>query len=64
MQGFKIWSEDAAGILHYTVWTALCANGLGATLQHYATLFKEAQGEVTSAFQLPSNWKVSPSYQY
>ena len=32
-QPFKIWDENAAGIIQYMVWTALEAEGLGASLQ-------------------------------
>lgn len=32
-QAFPIWSENSAGILQYITWTALAAEGHGASLQ-------------------------------
>lgn len=32
-QAFPVWSENSAGILQHIVWTALVAEGHGASLQ-------------------------------
>lgn len=52
---FPIWSNQSAGMLNLSVWTALSENGLGASLQHYNPLIDE---EVKKRFNLPSSWKL------
>lgn len=32
-QAFKTWIETSSGMLQHIVWTALCAEGMGASLQ-------------------------------
>ncbi|KZP23808.1 nitroreductase-like oxidoreductase [Athelia psychrophila] len=34
---FPVWSQNSAGMLQFAVWTALKAEGLGASLQHHGT---------------------------
>ncbi|KAL1940384.1 hypothetical protein VTO73DRAFT_8956 [Trametes versicolor] len=50
---FPAWSEHASGILQYIVWTALEAEGLGATLQHYNPLIS---AQVLATWDLPTSW--------
>ncbi|KAL7344496.1 hypothetical protein BJY59DRAFT_644410 [Rhodotorula toruloides] len=53
--GLPPWSENAHGIVSYIIWTALYAEGLGASLQHYTELVQE---DVEEMFQVPSTWKL------
>jgi predicted oxidoreductase (fatty acid repression mutant protein) len=48
---FPIWAEQANGMLQNNIWTALEAEGLGASLQHYNPLI-DARVEET--------WSISP----
>lgn len=50
---FPIWSEQASGMLQYIVWTALEAEGLGATLQHYNPLIDQG---VRAEWGIPEDW--------
>ena len=43
------------GILQFVVWTALEAEGLGATLQHYNELIAS---QVASTWGLPESWTL------
>ncbi|KAI0764386.1 Nitroreductase [Trametes elegans] len=52
---FPTWSEHASGILQYIVWTALEAEGLGASLQHYNPLIS---AQVLSTWKLPTTWTL------
>lgn len=52
---FPIWSHQASGMHQLVVWTALEAEGLGASLQHYNPLIDEA---VQAAWNIPNNWKL------
>ena len=38
---FPIWSLQSSGMLQFTIWTSLEAEGLGASLQHYNPLIDE-----------------------
>ena len=42
-------------MLQHVIWTALVAEGLGASLQHYNPLI---DAEVAQTWQLPSEWKL------
>lgn len=53
---FKEWSLQGAGILEYIVWTALEAEGYGASLQHYNELIGEA---VAKEWDLPTSWRLN-----
>ena len=53
---FLSWSIQAAGIMEYVVWTALEAEGYGASLQHYNELIGEA---VAKEWDLPSSWRIN-----
>lgn len=52
---FPIWSQQTSGMHQLVVWTALEAEGLGATLQHYNPLIDD---EVKKEWEVPSNWKL------
>lgn len=52
---FPIWSLESAGMLQLVVWTALEAEGLGASLQHYNPLADE---KVRENWSIPRNWKL------
>ncbi|BGP53290.1 hypothetical protein JCM8202_002615 [Rhodotorula sphaerocarpa] len=52
---FPTWSEHTHGIHAYTIWTALTAEGLGCSLQHYNPLIDE---DVAEAFDVPMSWKL------
>ena len=52
---FPIWSNQSAGMLQLVVWTALEAEGLGATLQHYNPLIDD---EVKTTFDILDSWKL------
>ncbi|GAA5849742.1 hypothetical protein JCM9279_002002 [Rhodotorula babjevae] len=52
---FPTWSEHAHGIVAFTIWTALEAEGLGANLQHYNPLI---DADVAKEFSVPESWKL------
>lgn len=52
---FPVWSNQASGMHQLVVWSALEAEGLGASLQHYNPLIDE---EVQKEWSIPSNWKL------
>jgi len=52
---FPVWSEQASGMLQFIIWTALEAEGFGASLQHYAPLVDES---VQKEWNIPSSWKL------
>ncbi|MBG9791319.1 nitroreductase [Paenibacillus dendritiformis] len=52
---FPIRSEQSSGMLQLVVWTALEAEGYGATLQHYNPLIDDA---VRKEWNIPSTWKL------
>ena len=52
---FPIWSLQSNGMLEFVVWTALEAEGLGASLQHYNPLIDDA---VRREWNLPESWKL------
>lgn len=52
---FPVWSLQSSGMLQYIIWTALEAEGLGASLQHYNPLIDE---EVKRSWSLPASWKL------
>lgn len=52
---FPVWSLQSSGMLQFTVWTALEAAGLGASLQHYNPLIDEL---VKAEWKLPNSWKL------
>lgn len=52
---FPIWSLQSSGMLQFVIWTALEAEGLGASLQHYNPLIDE---KVRNEWNLPESWKL------
>ncbi len=52
---FPVWSLESAGMLQYIIWTALEAEGLGASLHHYDPLIDD---EVHESWNLPKSWKL------
>ncbi|MGN7455387.1 nitroreductase family protein [Paenibacillus pasadenensis] len=52
---FPKWSAHSNGMLQLVIWTALEAEGLGATLQHYNPLIDE---QVQKEFNVPESWKL------
>lgn len=52
---FPIWSNQASGMHQLVVWTALEAEGLGASLQHYNPLIDD---EVKKEWNILDNWKL------
>ncbi|GAB2704123.1 nitroreductase family protein [Paenibacillus thermoaerophilus] len=52
---FPLWSNHSSGMLQFVVWTALEAEGYGASLQHYNPLIDE---RVAQEWNVPSNWKL------
>ncbi|NMO96527.1 nitroreductase family protein [Paenibacillus lemnae] len=54
-ENFPVWSQQSNGMLQLVVWTALEAEGLGASLQHYNPLIDE---NVRIEWNLPENWKL------
>jgi len=52
---FVPWSYQSSGMLLYTVWAGLTAEGLGASLQHYNPLIDD---EVRKTFGIPDTYKL------
>ncbi|OAT25864.1 nitroreductase family protein [Proteus myxofaciens] len=52
---FPIWSEQASGMAQLSVWTALAAENVGASLQHYNPIIDD---EVHSTWDIPKTWKL------
>lgn len=52
---FPIWSLQSSGMLQFSIWTELEAEGLGASLQHYNPLIDD---QVKAQWKLPNNWKL------
>lgn len=50
---FPPWSLQSSGMLQFAVWTALEAQGLGASLQHYNPLIDDA---VRRRWNIPGSW--------
>lgn len=52
---FPVWSNQSSGMLQLVVWTALEAEGHGASLQHYNPLVDE---QVQKEWSVPASWKL------
>ena len=52
---FPVWSQQSSGMLQMVVWTALEAEGFGASLQHYGEL---VDSDVKSEWSIPKSWKL------
>jgi predicted oxidoreductase (fatty acid repression mutant protein) len=53
--GFAVWSDHSAGMHQFVIWTALSAEGLGASLQHYNPVIDNA---VKKEWSIPDKWKL------
>lgn len=51
---FPVWAQQSNGMLQYIIWTALDAEGYGASLQHYGEVI---DAEVRKEWDIPSSWK-------
>lgn len=51
---FALWSQHSSAMHQYVIWTALEAEGLGASLQHYSPLIDEA---VRKEWKVPQSWQ-------
>ena len=54
-KNFRIWAEQANGMLQYAVWLTMAENEIGASLQHYNELI---ESEVRQWLNLPHSWKM------
>jgi len=52
---FPLWSNQASGMLQFTVWTMLEDAGMGASLQHYNPLIDK---QVAETWHIDPNWKL------
>jgi predicted oxidoreductase (fatty acid repression mutant protein) len=52
---FPKWSLESSGMLQYIIWSALEAEGFGASLQHYDPLIDE---QVKAVWKIPDSWKL------
>lgn len=53
---FPVFSDNAAGMAQFAVWTALANADIGASLQHYHPLIDD---KVAEAWNLPADWHMS-----
>ncbi|CAD6576645.1 MAG: hypothetical protein TREMPRED_001738 [Tremellales sp. Tagirdzhanova-0007] len=56
-KSFPVWSDNSAGMLQFIVWTALAAEGMGASLQHHGSYSPQTQELATKMFDVPQSWK-------
>lgn len=56
---FPVWSQNATGMLQFAVWTALEAEGLGASLQHHAAYADEIASSIQAQLDIPNSWKCT-----
>jgi len=52
---FPIWAHQASGMLKYTLWTSLTAEGYGASIQHYTEL---VEADVNKEITINPAWKM------
>lgn len=52
---FPVWSQQTSGMHQFAIWSALEAEGLGASLQHYNELIEQ---DVKSKWSVPNSWKL------
>ncbi|BEI83484.1 hypothetical protein CcaverHIS002_0400880 [Cutaneotrichosporon cavernicola] len=53
------WSKNGTGILQHTVWTALAAEGLGASLQHFPQISTTADAALRKVIDVPEEWECT-----
>lgn len=54
-ENFVLWSQHSSAMHQFVIWTALEAEGLGASLQHYSPLVDDA---VRTAWNVPKEWQM------
>lgn len=54
-ENFPVWSNQSSGMLQFAIWSALEAEGWGASLQHYNPVIDEP---VKAAWDIPAEWKL------
>ena len=54
-ENFPVWAEQSNGMLQYIIWTSLCAEGFGASLQHYNPLIDDA---VKETWGISDSWRL------
>lgn len=54
-ENFPVWSQQSSGMLQFAVWTALEAEGWGASLQHYNPVIDDA---VKQQWHVPESWQL------
>jgi len=54
-ENFVLWSQHSSAMHQFVIWTALEAEGLGASLQHYSPLVDDA---VRTAWKVPNDWQM------
>jgi len=52
---FPVWSEHSTAMAQLAVWTALAAENVGASLQHYNPIVDD---KVHAESEVPSSWKL------
>lgn len=52
---FPVWSEHSTAMAQLAVWTALAAENVGASLQHYNPIVDD---KVHAEWAVPSSWKL------
>ena len=52
---FPKWAEQASGMLKYTLWTSLVAEGYGVSLQHYTELIEQ---DVKETLNISDAWRM------
>ena len=52
---FPVWSEHSTAMAQLAVWTALAAENVGASLQHYHPIVDD---KVHAEWAVPSSWKL------
>ncbi len=52
---FALWSQHSNAMHQFVIWSALEAEGLGASLQHYSPLVDEA---VREKWHVPAEWQM------
>ena len=54
-ENFAVWSQHSNAMHQFVVWSALEAEGLGASLQHYNPLIDDG---VKTEWKLPDSWRL------
>lgn len=54
-ENISVWTQQANGMNQYVVWTALEAEGMGASLQHYSELI---EASVWRLWGIPQSWRL------